>query len=139
MKAERFLEGEPVETKPNDDPISYPLDAQTRQDIFDRVVRHYRQKRRRCPPQGGCLYFSGYEENMCFVGPLIEAHYTPCMEGHPVRELLKLFVMPSWFRIHIDFIEELQRIHDNETNWGLGVMDMVLEMFAADRGLTMPA
>ena len=40
------------------------------------------------------------------------------MEGYRVRELLKVFAMPAWFRDNIDFIEELQTIHDTETNWG---------------------
>ena len=47
--------------------------------------------------------------------------------------------MPVWFRIDVDFVEELQRIDDNETNWGEGIMDMVLEMFANDHGLRMLA
>ncbi|MBV8795984.1 MAG: hypothetical protein JO136_13715 [Hyphomicrobiales bacterium] len=130
MKSERIFEGQPVPAPILDKPV-------TRQTIFDRVVRHYRKQRRRCPAQGECLYRFGDDE--CFIGPLIgDRHYDPTMEGHPVRELMKIFAMPAWFRIHIDFIEELQRIHDNETNWGDGIMDMVLEMFAEKRGLEMP-
>jgi hypothetical protein len=68
-----------------------------------------------------------------------DEHYDSTMEGHPVRELPKIFAMPVWFRVHVDFIEELQRIHDNETNWGEGIMDMALEKFAEERGLEMPA
>jgi hypothetical protein len=131
MKSERVFEGRPV-------PSPIPDKLVTRQTIFDRVVRHYRKQRRRCPVEGECLYRLGDDE--CFIGPLIgDEHYDPTMEGHPVRELMKIFAMPGWFHTHIDFIEELQRIHDNETNWCDGIMDMVLEMFAEDRDLEMPA
>ena len=47
--------------------------------------------------------------------------------------------MPAWFRDNIDFIEELQAIHDTETNWPGDRMDMILELFAAERGMTMPS
>jgi hypothetical protein len=47
--------------------------------------------------------------------------------------------MPGWFSDNIDFIEELQTIHDTETNWASGFMDTVLEAFAARHGLTMLA
>jgi hypothetical protein len=131
MKSERFFTGEPVPAPVFDKPV-------TQQSIFDRVVRHYRKQRRRCPVEGECHYRLSDDE--CFIGPLIgDEHYDPTLEGHPVRELLKIFAMPIWFRIHVDFIEELQRIHDNETNWVDGIMDMVLEMFAEDHDLRMPA
>ena len=131
MKSERIFKGQPVPAPVLDKPV-------TPQSIFDRVVRHYRRQRRRCPVEGECLYRLIDDE--CFIGPLIgDEHYDPAMEGHPVRELLKIFPMPVWFRIHVDFVEELQRIHDNESNWGEGIMDMVLEMFADEHGLRMPA
>jgi hypothetical protein len=131
MKSERIFEGRPVSSPIANKPV-------TQQTIFDRVVRHYRKQRRRCPVEGECLYRLG--DDKCFIGPLIgDEHYDPTMEGHPIRELMKIFATPVWFRIHVDFIEELQRIHDNETNWGDGIMDMVLEMFAEERGLEMPA
>lgn len=130
MKSERVFKGQPVPAPVLDKPV-------TPQSIFDRVVHHYRMQRRRCPVEGQCLYRLSNDE--CFVGPLIgDEHYDPSMEGHPVRELLNTFAMPVWFRIHVDFIEELQRIHDNETNWGDSIMDMVLETFADEHGLRMP-
>jgi hypothetical protein len=130
MKSERVFKGQPVPA-----PVLHkPMTALS---IFDRVVRQYRKQRRRCPVEGECLYRLSDDE--CFIGPLIgDEHYDPTMEGHPVRELLKIFAMPVWFRIHVDFIEELQRIRDNETNWGEGIMDMALETFAEERGLEIP-
>jgi hypothetical protein len=108
-----------------------------RQSIFDRVVRHYRAQPRRCPEKGRCSYRLG--DDRCFVGVLIDdAHYDREMEGYRVPDLLKVFAMPSWFHDNVDFIEELQTIHDTETNWPVGRMDMVLELFAAERGLMMP-
>ena len=77
---------------------------------------------------------------MCFAGPLIDdAHYDPDMEGYRVGDLVKVFAMPGWFRDNISFIEELQTIHDTETNWPADRMEIILELFAAERGLTMPA
>ncbi len=67
-------------------------------------------------------------------------HYDPEMEGYRIRELLKIFAMPKWFRDNLDFLEELQSIHDTQTNWDApNRMEMVLELFAAERGLSMSA
>ena len=131
MKVERFFEGQPTSTP-------FVDDTMTRQSIFDRVVRHYRKQRRRCPGEGRCFYrFAG---DMCFAGLLIgDAHYDRDMEGYRVRDLLKIFALPTWFQDNINFIEELQTIHDTETNWPVDRMGIVLELFATERGLTMTA
>jgi hypothetical protein len=68
-----------------------------------------------------------------------DARYDPDMEGYRVRDLLNVFAMPTWFHDNIDFIEELQTIHDTETNWPVGRMDMILGLFAVERGLTIPS
>ena len=134
MKAERFFEGRPVPA-PILDRRDKPI---TRQAIFDRVVRHHRKQRRRCPVEGQCFYrFAG---DVCFVGALIDDDwYDLDMEGYRVRDLLKVFAMPAWFRDNIGFIEELQAIHDTETNWPGDRMEMILELFAAERRMTMPS
>jgi hypothetical protein len=131
MKAERFFEGQPAPAPILDKPV-------TRQTIFDRVVRHHRKQRRRCPAQGQCFYrFAG---DMCFVGALIDHDwYDSEMEGYRVRELLNVSAMPAWFRDNLGFIEELQTIHDTRTNWPSDHMEMILEMFAAERGMTIPS
>jgi hypothetical protein len=134
MKAERFFEGQRVPA-----PILYKPDKPvTRQAIFDRVVRHHRKQRRRCPVEGPCFYrFAG---DMCFVGALIDHDwYDSEMEGYRVRELLNVSAMPAWFRDNIGFIEELQTIHDTRTNWPSDRMEMILEMFAGERGMTIPS
>jgi hypothetical protein len=61
------------------------------------------------------------------------------MEGYRVRDLLRVFAMPAWFRDNIGFIEELQTIHDTETNWPGDRMEMILELFAAERRMTIPS
>ena len=100
MKAERFFEGQPAPTPVLNRPV-------TRQTIFDRVVRHYRKQRRRCPAEGQCFYRLG--RDMCFAGPLIDnTHYDPDMEGYRVGDLVKVFAMPDWFRDNISFIELLR-------------------------------
>ena len=109
----------------------------TRQVIFDLVVLHYRAQPRRCPKEGQCFYRR--QGDGCFVHPLIDdEHYDPDMEGYKVRDLIKRFAMPAWFRENIGLIEELQAIHDTETNWVGDRMEKILEMFSTDRGLTMP-
>ena len=50
-----------------------------------------------------------------------------------------VFTMPAWFRDNISFIEELQTVHDTETNWLGDRMETILMMFAADHGLRMPS
>ena len=86
----------------------------TQQTIFDRVLRHYRKQRRRCPEEGQCFYRLGGE--MCFAGLLIDdTHYSREMERYRVRDLPVVFTMPAWFRDNISFIEELQTVHDTET------------------------
>ena len=108
----------------------------SRQWIFDRVVRHHRRQQARCPPEGRCFYrFAGA---MCFAGALIdEESYRPEMEGHYVRDLVKLFRLPAWFLDNIELIADLQRLHDTASSWTVG-MDTALEIFAAERGLAMP-
>jgi hypothetical protein len=134
MKAERFFEGRPVPA-PILDRRDKPI---TRQAIFDRVVRHHCKQRRRCPVEGQGFYrFAG---DVCFVGALIDDDwYDSDMEGYRVRDLLKVFAMPAWFRDNIGFIEELQAIHDTETIWLGDRMEMILELFAAERRMTMPS
>jgi hypothetical protein len=136
MKAERFFEGDPVEIDEGWGGDIRPP-PRTRQDIFDRVVRHHRKQRTRCPALGRCFYrFAG---DRCFIGALIDdADYDPEMEGLKVRELMNWLPVSQWFCDNIDLIEDLQNIHDTETNWPDGRMDMVLELFAAERGLKMP-
>ena len=111
-------------------------EPKTRQDIFDRVVAHYRAQPRRCPSVG--MGFYRFADDRCLVGALIDdAHYVPAMEGYSVRDLLKVFTLPAWFEKNIGFIEELQAIHDAEANWVGNRMDAVLERFATDHGLGM--
>jgi hypothetical protein len=131
MKAERLFEGQPTPAPILERPV-------TRQTIFDRVVRRHRKQRRRCPVEGQCFYrFAG---DMCFVGALIDDDwYDSDMEGYRVRDLVKVFAMPAWFRENIDFIEELQAIHDNEASWPGDRMEMILELFGAERGMTLPS
>jgi hypothetical protein len=110
----------------------------SRQWIFDRVVRHYRAQPRRCYLDGRCAY--RYGDDRCFVGVLIDdAHYRPGMEGYRANDVVMLFPVPKWFLDNIDFICDLQMVHDVETNWPDGRMNMVLKLFAAERGLRMPA
>jgi hypothetical protein len=155
MKIERDWEGDPIP-----DFVRSPIDIapervnegirlgladldaiaepRTRQAIFNRVVRHYRTQPRRCPAEGRGMYRFG--DDMCFIGPLIDdAHYDTNMEGYRVRDLMKMFAMPAWFVEHLDFIRDIQSLHDAETNWPDRRMEMVLEMFAAERELRMPA
>jgi hypothetical protein len=110
-----------------------------RQLIFDRVVRHYRAQPRRCPAEGSGMYRFG--DDRCFIGALIDdAHYdAKGMEGYTAHDLVKLFAFPQWFKDNVSFIRDLQRLHDTETTWPDGRMEMVLEMFADDRGLKIPA
>lgn len=131
MKSERFFEGCPA-------PAPTLAPPMTQQTIFDRVVRHYRKQRRRCPVEGQCFYRLGGD--MCFASSLIDStHYVPDMEGHPVRDVIKAFTAPAWFRDNISFIEKLQTIHDTKTNWLGDRMETILKMFAADHGLRMPS
>lgn len=76
---------------------------------------------------------------MCFAGRLIDdAYYDPEMEGYRVHDLLKVFAVPAWFHDNVSFIEELQMLHDTETNWDGDRMEIILELFAVERGLEMP-
>lgn len=111
----------------------------SRQWIFDRVIAHYRAQPRRCPESGDACWYRG-DGNRCWVGALIDdAHYDRAMEGNPVPFLLDSFALPYWFRENIDFLDDLQRIHDISANWAPGVMPMVLARFAEEQGLRMLA
>jgi hypothetical protein len=130
MKHAGILDGHPVAS-----PLA-SAQENSRQGIFDRVVRHYRAQGRRCPAVGLGAYRRGRDR--CFIGALIDdALYEPRMEGMSACSLLHVFDMPEWFRESADFIEELQKLHDTKSNWPAERMDMVLELFAKERGLDM--
>jgi len=76
--------------------------------------------------------------NRCLVGLLIDDAYDPKMEGYRVRDLSRVFVLPEFFRDNIDFLEDLQNLHDDESNWIDGRLDAAMEALAAQRGLGMP-
>jgi hypothetical protein len=133
MKPERYFEGTPVKL-PDWLGQTEPV---TRQTIFDCVVRLHRAQRSRCPPEGDCFYYFG--PLRCFISPVLGEYFDPAMEGIPVPLLPKAFALPQWFNVNINFIAELQETHDTETNWPSDRMDTVLELFAEERGLTMPA
>jgi hypothetical protein len=108
----------------------------TRQDIFDVVVNHYRAN----PFQSTdinrhCRY--RYGSKKCFAGVLIpDSLYEPSMdEGHSAHSLAHCYPMPDWFKNNIELIQSLQSIHDCETNWSMGIMEMVLSAFAHDNSL----
>lgn len=108
-----------------------------RQEIFDRVVAHYRAQPSQCSDISGvCAYRRG--PLRCFGGALIDdEHYDKRMEGLEVDLLVTHFPLPKWFRANAKFIRELQYIHDNRANWIEGRMEMVLALFATERGLTL--
>ncbi len=133
MKPERHFEGAPVDS-PEWLAQTEPV---TRQASFDCAVRLHRAQRSRCPPEGDCFYYFGHFR--CFITPVLGEYFDPEMEGIPVALLSGAFALPQWFNANINFLAELQRIHDTETNWPSDRMDMLLELFADERGLTMPA
>ena len=75
------------------------------------------------------------------MGALLhEEFYAPEMEGVSFKSLLKAgHPFPQWMRDNAKFIGEIQQIHDSVGNWSDNRMPMILELFAAERGLTMPA
>ena len=133
MKPARYFGGAPG-TWPDRLARTEPMSRQT---ILDCVVRLHRAQRSRCPPEGECFYYFG--PLRCFAAPILGNHFDDRMEGIPVSLLPKHFALPDWFKTNINFIAELQQIHDAETNWPSDRMDMVIELFAKERGLRMPA
>ena len=156
MKAERFFEGKPIGRHPSLDDVMADTEkrfpktlaylaepAQSEQDIFYRVVRHYRKQPWQCSigDQGKLCAYRSNDGSKCFVGALIsDDYYSPEMEGSSLPSLLDAgYQFPQWIMDNSDFISILQNLHDIPGNWSDNRMPMILELFAAERGLTMPA
>lgn len=131
MKAEFHFAGDPVAFAL---PETIPA---TKQDIFDRVVWHYRKQPYRCADMmGACLH--RYGNDKCWVGALMSDEEAARALLMGVKMLIDTGASPTWMVPHRDFLADIQAIHDTTTNWDEGRMPMVLEMFAAERGLVMP-
>ena len=104
-----------------------------KQQILDMVVSQYYKQPYRCPPTGECRYHLGGDE--CFISPLLYGFWQDEMEGSSVREIARKFPVPNWFSENIDFIDKLQRMHDNETIWESGFMKIAFKNLAQEYGL----
>jgi hypothetical protein len=98
-----------------------------RQEIFDTVARHLLSQGKKCeipttPHEDGvCMY--RYNGMACAVGVLIpDDLYNESMEGYTISVLIgthlprrhRRYTFPDWICDNIDFIVELQRVHDWE-------------------------
>ena len=97
---------------------AYVKTLETRQEIFDHVIKHLRSQRRQSldyilGDDGHCAY-RGANARMCAVGCLIaDDEYTPGMEGQTVDGI----DLPRRFRNHKSMLEKLQRFHDYQLHW----------------------
>jgi hypothetical protein len=135
MKAEFHFAGEPVAfALPAAEPATIPA---TKQDIFDRVVRHYRKQPYACRTKSDvlqCRYW--LDGDRCWVGALMTEAEARGMPDKSIQYAIDSGAAPSWMKEHKSFLKELQFMHDNGD---YDNMPMVLEMFAAEHGLVMPA
>jgi hypothetical protein len=96
--------------------------AMNRQQIFDTVKNHLLAQGERCVGvNDSCAYRSG--SMRCAVGVLIpDEYYTSEMEGITASTIgcsrngqgVYDYNVPEWFRDNADFLEELQKLHDDE-------------------------
>lgn len=114
----------------------------TEQEAFDIVAKHlFEQKRPSVLSKGVCAY-RGVEGRKCAIGALIsDEEYSPELEDKDVMTLgLKDALPPSLRGLDIEFLTELQDIHDNaaltwQGTFVAGALRVKLRKFAAAHGL----
>jgi len=90
----------------------------TPQQIFDTVATHlFTQGHPAKNPDGFCVY-RAYSGDKCAVGCLIpDSEYEPQMESQSVKELVIRFKTPLYFAENLEFLTELQKVHDFVESW----------------------
>ena len=92
-----------------------------KQQIFDTVVKHLAQQKRRSmaifvhreEEINTCAYRGKYGD-MCAVGCLIkDEDYSPVMETNPVDDLVRKGLLPEYLKQHTGLLQALQLAHDS--------------------------
>ena len=108
----------------------------TEQEIFNTVCDHLMKQGRKS--KGSWQYaYRGEGGAMCAVGCLIsDDEYDEGMEGDVVEQIYGRGDLPPRLEPHVNFLAELQVIHDHEAvrEWPTH-----LRKLAAERNLTVPA
>lgn len=98
------------------------LQADSKQDAFNKVVAHVRSMKSQAINAGSnllevCMYRTE-DGKRCAIGALIsDDDYHPSIEGNNVRTLIAQdkIEQPSW--CELNFLTSLQSIHDYTGNW----------------------
>jgi hypothetical protein len=116
------------------------MEISKNQTAFDTVVAHLRlQKKRSAKPGTNVCMYRGPDGTKCAVGVLIpDDQFDPAKESQHVSDLHS--TIPALQGIDLDFLCELQRVHDSAVNWdesGFTAWDL-LEQTAAQYDLIFP-
>lgn len=73
------------------------------------------QKRQSLTPHNGMCACRGQDGDKCAIGHLIpDCNYSPKMEGHSVRYLVRFFHLPPYFNLaNAELLAAIQEIHDD--------------------------
>ncbi len=111
--------------------------SMTKQEIFDTVAKHlFSQGQRSVNANGVCLY-RGPNGLKCAIGALItDEEYDSEMEFKTISFLKERFIPDRLKGVIIDFLSDLQNIHDDYANWSrTSQMKEELEIVARNFGL----
>jgi len=97
------------------------LQAESAQEAFDKVVAHFRTNPGQCTTGYINMYTCQYRfmGNRCAIGVLIaDLDYRSTLEGRGVQTLIENgdIERPHWDTM--DFLMDLQRLHDEKDHWG---------------------
>ena len=116
------------------------MEISKNQTAFDTVVAHLRlQKKRSAKPGTNVCMYRGPDGTKCAVGVLIpDDQFDPTKEIQHISYLHS--TIPALQGIDLDFLCEVQRVHDSAVNWdesGFTAWDL-LEQTAAQYDLIFP-
>jgi hypothetical protein len=85
-----------------------------KQEIFDKVLTHLRKQGKAAVNDNGDCMYRAADGRQCAAGCLItDEEYEPQMEGRMVGYLLNKGQLPARLVPHVEFLRDLQDVHDN--------------------------
>lgn len=96
----------------------FNVETASKQEIFEYVITKLRLQEKQSSNGFNCVY-NAEDGSHCAIGWLISAaDYKPYFEQNTIGELVKCgLYSPDWVLDNLEFLQALQRFHDNYQLW----------------------
>ena len=108
----------------------------TKQQIFNKVVKHLRKQGKRAF-NGITCWYRAPDGSKCAVGCLLkDDEYRADFEGKTVGAI----ALPERLSQHLSFLDDIQWLHDQQYSWKQrgGIKESAISAFARKHKLTVP-